>query len=194
MKQKGRSRTWIKDNSWWLAIVEFQPSAWSKGSYLNVACMWLWHPQDHISFNVCERIGGFIQFQDEQDFGPEADNLARLAADGTCRNAERFKSLDTVYAHLEVTASDSQNPWDHHHAMMAALACEQVDRASGHLQRLLMVKHDVDWCNDLKAHSRRIMQVASDAKRPSKVVAEQVALAREKQSLGMAPALPWRAE
>ena len=37
--QKGRSRTWIDDHGWWIGVVEFQPSGWSKGSYLNVgAC------------------------------------------------------------------------------------------------------------------------------------------------------------
>jgi hypothetical protein len=35
-KRKGRSRTWLADHGWWLTVVEFQPSAWSKGSYLNV--------------------------------------------------------------------------------------------------------------------------------------------------------------
>ncbi len=192
MKQKGRSRTWIKDNSWWLAVVEFQPSSWSKGSYLNLACMWLWHPQDHISFNVCERLGGYIQFQDEQSFGPAADHLASLAAEGTRKNAERFKSVDTVYVYLEATAAESQNPWDHHHAMMAALACGQVDRASNHLQGLLGIKHDVDWCKDLQASSRHIMNAVSATHNPARIVAEQVALAREKLSLGMSQALPWR--
>lgn len=40
-QRKGRSRTWLADHGWWLTIVEFQPSAWSKGSYLNVAAHWL---------------------------------------------------------------------------------------------------------------------------------------------------------
>src|SRR5256885_11111558 len=34
--QKGRSRVWLDDQGWWLGVVEFQPSDWSKGSYLNV--------------------------------------------------------------------------------------------------------------------------------------------------------------
>ncbi len=26
--QKGRSRTWLDDQDWWVGVVEFQPSAW----------------------------------------------------------------------------------------------------------------------------------------------------------------------
>jgi hypothetical protein len=90
-KQKGRSRTWLRDHGWWLAVVEFQPSSWSKGSHLNVACMWLWHSQDHIAFHVCERLGRYAEFLDEANFASAADNLARLAAGGTIKNEQQFQ-------------------------------------------------------------------------------------------------------
>lgn len=37
--QKGRSMTWLADELWWMIVVEFQPSGFSKGFYLNVGCM-----------------------------------------------------------------------------------------------------------------------------------------------------------
>lgn len=40
--QKGSSRIWIDDNNWFLIVVEFQPSAWSQGAYLNVDVSFLW--------------------------------------------------------------------------------------------------------------------------------------------------------
>src|SRR5687767_4381931 len=54
--QKGRSRTWLDDQGWWVCVVEFQPSSWSRGSYLNVGCMWLWGVKDYISFDEGYRI------------------------------------------------------------------------------------------------------------------------------------------
>lgn len=39
-RQRGRSRMWFEDRGWWLVLVEFQPSQWSRGSYLNVGPMW----------------------------------------------------------------------------------------------------------------------------------------------------------
>jgi hypothetical protein len=46
LTQKGRLRTWLDDLGWWLGVVEFQSSSWSRGSYLNVGVNWLWNPKD----------------------------------------------------------------------------------------------------------------------------------------------------
>lgn len=40
--QKGSSRIWLDDNGWFLTVVEFQPSSWSQGAYLNVGVSFLW--------------------------------------------------------------------------------------------------------------------------------------------------------
>jgi hypothetical protein len=42
LRQKGRSRTWLDDHGWWLTVVEFQPSGFDHGTYLNVGVNWLW--------------------------------------------------------------------------------------------------------------------------------------------------------
>ena len=50
--QKGRSRTWIDDNGWFTTIIEFQPSSYSRGSYLNVAVNFNWYEKDWESFDL----------------------------------------------------------------------------------------------------------------------------------------------
>jgi hypothetical protein len=35
--QKGRSRIWLDDHGWWIAVVEFQPSDWARRSRGKVA-------------------------------------------------------------------------------------------------------------------------------------------------------------
>lgn len=40
--QRGRSRVWLQDNGWFLTVVEFQPSGFSKGTFVNVAMHFLW--------------------------------------------------------------------------------------------------------------------------------------------------------
>src|SRR5213592_4672206 len=54
--QEGRSRTWLDDQAWWLGIVEFQPSNWTRGSYLNVGVNWLWNVKDWLSFDFGYRV------------------------------------------------------------------------------------------------------------------------------------------
>ncbi|MFT3665022.1 DUF4304 domain-containing protein [Piscinibacter sp.] len=190
-RQKGRSRTWYRDHGWWLAIVEFQPSSWSKGSYLNVACMWLWHPQDHFAFHVCERLGRYAEFLDEASFGPAAEGLARMAAEGALKNEQQFRDVHSALAYLEEQVVGSQSHWDHYNAMMAALACSQIDRAAKYSQSLLRLKADYEWCLELQSLSRHIMEAArTDA---ITAVEEQVTLARQRLALPAVQSLRWAA-
>jgi hypothetical protein len=69
LQQKGRSRLWIDDHGWWLVNVEFQPSSWSKGSYLNVGEQQLWCERDYFVFERHERPAGgtaFIEFTGDE--------------------------------------------------------------------------------------------------------------------------------
>lgn len=78
--QKGTSRTWIDDNGWFWIVVEFQPSNWNKGSYLNVAIHYLWSEQDYISYDFGHRVKGFVAFSgDEERFYADMVSLARSA-------------------------------------------------------------------------------------------------------------------
>jgi hypothetical protein len=87
--QKGRSRIWFDDRGWCLGVVEFQPSSWSRGSYLNVGVNFLWNPKSHISFDLGYRVQlpigphgkQYVEFVDEQQFMPLAHTLAETAAD-----------------------------------------------------------------------------------------------------------------
>ena len=78
--RKGRSRTWIADHGWWATIVEFQPSSWSKGSYLNVAPHWLWSCNDFLSFDFGGRLQEHVPFESDEQFSEATANLAALAA------------------------------------------------------------------------------------------------------------------
>ncbi|WP_081839826.1 DUF4304 domain-containing protein [Mesorhizobium sp. M1143] len=68
-RRKGQSRIWIADRGFWLSVVEFQPSSWSKGTYLNVAVHWLWGSlPETITFDRVERIGQFVPFESPHSF------------------------------------------------------------------------------------------------------------------------------
>lgn len=180
-KQKGRSRIWLRDHVWWLSIVEFQPSSWSKGSYLKVACMWLWYPQDHIAFHVAERLGRYAEFVDEASFRPAVDDQARLAAEESLKNEQQFQSLQAVLSYLETRLVGCQNHWDYYNAMMAALGCGQIDRAAKRFQSLQRLGAPYEWCVSLQDRAAHVMTVARG--NMASAVEEQVALARERLAL-----------
>jgi hypothetical protein len=92
-KRKGRSRTWIADHGWWLTVVEFQPSAWSKGSYLNVAAHWLWSEIGSLSFDFGGRIMEHVEYATDDQFTRATAQLAESAAVEAQRLAELFATL-----------------------------------------------------------------------------------------------------
>lgn len=96
MFQKGRSRIWIDDNGWFLIIVEFQPSGWDKGSYLNVAVNYLWERKDYISFDYGHRENAFVPFGgDEEKF---YSNMLALAEKAKAKAEEYRLFRDIPYA------------------------------------------------------------------------------------------------
>jgi len=53
LTRKGRSRVWLDDRGWYVTVVEFQPSGFSKGSYLNVG-------RSYQHDNDCEKYSSFV--------------------------------------------------------------------------------------------------------------------------------------
>lgn len=93
-RRVGQSRCWISDERYWIIFVEFQPSAWSKGSYLNVRPNWLWlryGANDHHP-----RPADFIKFENAEQFTPLIENMAAIAAQTILSMRARFRTLEDV--------------------------------------------------------------------------------------------------
>lgn len=83
--RKGRSRTWIDDHGWWLINVEFQPSSYATGCYLNVGTQHLWVTRGYLCLDEMERpLGGttFVTFTGDEDaFATAMSGVAATAAE-----------------------------------------------------------------------------------------------------------------
>lgn len=98
--QKGQSRIWIDDNGWFLTIVEFQPSNWDKGSYLNVAIHYLWEKKEYFSFDYGGRENEFVKFNnDEKKF---YDDMTSLAEKAVLKVVEYRAFRDVAYAKEQI--------------------------------------------------------------------------------------------
>lgn len=53
----GASRRWIDDNGYFVIQVEFQPSAYDRGSYLNVGISFLWEASECLNETLAFSIG-----------------------------------------------------------------------------------------------------------------------------------------
>jgi len=172
MKRKGQSRVWFKDNGWWLGVVEFQPSSWRKGSYLNVAAMWLWNAKDYWSYDEGGRVEKFHEFKDADQFADAADTLALRAKEEVLALSQRFPSLTVVAAHL--ARNSDENPWQSYHAAMAALAIGDVDHAQKRFRALLAFKDSAPFMIALKTKVRSFSELLASATEPSAIVGQEV--------------------
>jgi hypothetical protein len=135
-QRKGRSRLWFADLGWWVAVVEFQPSSWSKGSYLNVAANWLWGGIGCITFDFGGRLAEFEEYQSDAQFAPAMACLAESGAREAQRLIQAFRSLDEVADVLlaEVRSASKTSTglpgWPEYNAGIASALVGRTDDAS----------------------------------------------------------------
>lgn len=115
--RRGQSRIWQDDHRYWAINVEFQPSGWSKGSYLNIHVAWLWAITHGYQYSY--RAGSFIPFETAEQFTPLIAELAATAAVEVQRVRERFRSFDDILNHIQVSATRKPDFWDHLDAAIA---------------------------------------------------------------------------
>jgi hypothetical protein len=143
IKQKGRSRTWLDDHGWWIGVIEFQPSSWSKGSYLNVGVMWMWNTVDHIVFDLHQRVAGHTRYEDDDQFKAEAERLAAAAAEGIGSYRQAIPDLATAALHL--SEESPRSPAIHRDAGMAYALMGDVTNSREHLRSFAALDGDRDW-------------------------------------------------
>jgi hypothetical protein len=100
IKRQGRSRSWYDDQGWWAGLIEFQPSNWRRGSYLNVGVQWLWdvhwrslsafmYPDSYHVRVPIPGEGDLIKYESDEQFAPLVDKMVDMAA----KRARYFRKL-----------------------------------------------------------------------------------------------------
>jgi len=180
--QKGRSRTWLDDRGWWLGVVEFQPSSWSRGSYLNVGCSWLWQVKDYLSFDQGGPAKPFTGLRDEKQFRAVADQLARQAAEEINRYRRLFPNVDAVYSYY--LCHHPTGFWPNFNAGVACALAGQPKNAQRFFSQVTESKEKVlDWFLAAQADAKQLSALAPDAERFRRAVADRVRRTRELQKL-----------
>jgi hypothetical protein len=154
LQQRGRSRLWLDDRGWWVVVVEFQPSSWSKGSYLNVGAMWLWFEKDYFSFdcNSDYRVEKFAPYEDEAQFAPLAENLALRAAEEVARLRLLFPSVQA--AARKLAAKSPKGFWDSFHAGVACGLAGEKAQARRFFGEVADTDDEHDWAQAAAALAR----------------------------------------
>jgi hypothetical protein len=188
MIQKGRSRIWLDDHGWWVCVVEFQPSYWSRGSYLNVGCMWLWQAKDHISFDEGHRVEQFSEFHNEEQFEAVAKSLAQEAAREVLRYRRLFPSVHDVCAHY--SSHQPEGIWPTFNVATSCALAGKPERAQRLFERIIDSRgDDRAWVVNVQAQASSLCAIAENTQRFRDVITETIHYARDLQKLPRLP--PW---
>lgn len=159
-KQKGGSRTWLDPHSMWTGVIEFQPSSWSKGSYLNVGACWLWYEKDFLSFDDGYRVAQFQAVESEELFIQAAATLATQAHDEVLKLRSRFSSIEKIAAYLK--DKDFSSIWQNYHAAVAAALVNDMSHATTRFDAVMQNKDDLGWARELKSHTAMLASISGD--------------------------------
>ena len=144
---------WFADRGFWALVIEFQPSGFSKGSYLNICARWFWHPSDGWPFNYFQRAGTFIEFENVEQFKLEAEWLAGLAATEAALLDNKFASLEDIAVYLKQQVQDAKGPWMLYHAAIAAGLTGDREFGLECFDELLAQEADVDWMREMQTEA-----------------------------------------
>ncbi len=122
--RKGQSRVWYSDQRYWVIAVEFQPSCWSKGSYLNVSVAWLWKAIRGYSFRY--RPFDFISFESVEQFTPLIAEMANVAAREVVKIRKQFASYSDIHDYIVRHAN--RDSWPIYHAAISSALAGDIKR------------------------------------------------------------------
>src|SRR5262245_11615785 len=205
-RQKGRSRLWFADHGWWLVVVEFQPSGWSRGSYLNVAAKWLWRKFPDWSFDFSfhpeARVTSFCEFDTGDQFREASRGLAQMAAAEALRLRAAFPEIAAMADLLAARVVGWSDPYWLYDAAAAAYLAGRSDQAVRLFTQLSLPLPDdhsgADWLHELRRCGGELAAITADDDRLFEVLSDQVMRSREalrlpETKLGL-PRVPFRNE
>lgn len=163
VRQRGRSRTWIDDRGWWLITVEFQPSGWSRGTYLNVGATWLWYFKNHLSFDLGYRVEGFRELTGG-DAEYACDEVTRRAAGEVAALRARIPDIEAVAREQKVASAGDL--WPLYHVAVAEALTGHFADARRRFETLASTSaddRDIAWIRELRARASFLLSLVGNA-------------------------------
>lgn len=188
--QKGQSRVWLDDHDWWVTQVEFQPSGWSKGSYLNVGACWLWDGKEYLSFDVGHRVAGFVEFQNEEQFINKAQDLAQTAVNEVLKYRRQFLTVDMVYQYY-LKNGIPKNIWSYYHFAIAAGLIGKSKESLQFFQEIQNEKLTYDWIKSLQTGVKSLMELVKEIDKFRQRIESEVFNARALNKLKEVSKINW---
>jgi hypothetical protein len=159
ISQLGKSRTWIYDSIWWVCAIEFQPSSWDRGTYLNIGVCWLWNRKDYISYDYAvshnPRIENFQKYLGEDSFNEVANKTCEKACELVSTYCEFFENISCTAKKLREYCGDMI--WDKYHCGVSSGLAKEYNLAKKTFNQLLDMNVSFEWEIDLQNRTTELI-------------------------------------
>lgn len=195
-RQKGASRTFFSDEGIWSCIVEFQPSSFARGSFLNVGAHWFWNYKDNISFDFgagvdsSHRVHGFEEAVSEEAFKNSASHLATEAANHALNLRSRLSDVATIARLLFdelLAAGRGSDCWRAYNAAIACGLSARCEDAQVLFGRVIAGPIHHEWMAARHADAIRLRSEVGNHGKFSETIRARVETSRARMKL---PPLP----
>lgn len=154
----GSSRRWIDDNGYFVIQVEFQPSAYDRGSYLNVGISFLWEASkglnETLAFNIGYRVdkAGYASYRgNDAAYEKKMEDFAEAAMEKV-REYRLFRNMD--YAKEQMKSQLNSIPenrvfWEVYELAMLCFLKRDFEEGKEYFNRFLKILKDSFYVGDL---------------------------------------------
>ena len=156
--RKGSSRTWIDDNGYFVIQVEFQPSSYDRGSYLNVGISFLWETSeglnDTLAFNIGYRVdkAGYASHRgNAAAYEKKMEQFAEVALEKV-REYRLFRDMDYAKEQMEIQMEnilEEKRFWEVYHLAMLCFLKRDFEEGKEYFDYFLQILKESFYVGDL---------------------------------------------
>ncbi len=146
--QRGNSRTFLLDKDWFTVVIEFQPSSWSKGTYLNMGVDFHFYPRNYLTFSFENRHKGFESFENENQSTIVINELCDFIISKSRKTENKFYDIQTaLYTLKKIETSDL---WLKYNVAVLYALNGKMDLSKKYFVEISAQKCEFEWENKRK--------------------------------------------
>lgn len=141
----GSSRTWVEDHGWWLIVVDYEPSSFSKGTRISVSVSWLLYETIGFGRSVGGRlgVGEHHPYRNDEQFTTVVEEITAAAADEVQIYRRQFESIQSAAHHF--LSEPRHRPWGDYYAGVVLGLAGHTDESRASFEKLLAEDAPYEW-------------------------------------------------
>ena len=162
--QLGKSRIWLDDRGWYTTQIEFQPSSWARGTYLNIGVDFHWYKKQYMSFNLEGRQENFVEYKNDEQFTAEMEKFCDLIIKKILEIRENLRTIASAKKIILKHNFQNDDLWGNYHKGTICGLAGDFDKMNKYFNDLLKVENDMQlqWIEDLKENVKHLQSKTYD--------------------------------